>query len=118
MKLSDFKGEKALDVLADILEPAVEIMADAEVKNTAKEKGKVAAISYAIKNHKTAIIKIMAVLDDTPVEEYEVNILTLPAKLLELLNDEDVAQLFTSQSQQKAVNSSGSASENIKGEKM
>ena len=31
MKLSDIKGERALDVLADMIEPVAEIMGDKEI---------------------------------------------------------------------------------------
>ena len=36
MKLSDYEGEQALDVLADLIEPAMEIMADKEMADREK----------------------------------------------------------------------------------
>lgn len=93
MKLSDIKDEKALDVLADIIEPANEIFSDEEVKE-ASEKSKAKAISIAIKKHKKEVIAIMAALDDVPIENYHFNILTVPIKILSILNDPELEQLF------------------------
>ena len=58
-------------------------------------------------------MKIMATMDGVPVEEYKCNVFTLPVKILELLNDPDIVQLFTYQGQTGDAKSSGSASENI-----
>jgi hypothetical protein len=116
MKLSEIKGEQALDVLADIIEPASEIMSDKLVSAAAKSGQQVKAIKLAIKGHKRALIEIMAALDGAEVDEYEVNVLTLPAKLLEILNDPMVMSLFTSQGQKTEKTSSGSATENIEDE--
>ena len=116
MKLSEIKGEQALDVLADLIEPASEIMTDKMVVATAKSGQKLRAIRLAIKNHKKAVIEILAALDGADVDNYEVNVLTLPAKLLEIFNDPMVMSLFTSQGQKTEKTSSGSAMENIEGE--
>ena len=115
MKLSEIKGEQALDVLADLIEPASEIMTDKMVVASAKNGQKMRAIKLAIKNHKRAVIEILAALDGAEADEYEVNVLTLPAKLLEILNDPLVMGLFTSQGQNLEKTSSGSAMENIEG---
>ena len=112
MKLSEYQGEAALDILADLIEPAGEIMSDKEIGEVFK-KNRFKAIGLAIKNHKKAVMQIMAVLDGVPVDEYKCNVFTLPAKILELLNDPDLIQLFTYQGQTGDAKSSGSASENI-----
>ena len=112
MKLSEYQGEAALDLLADLIEPAGEIMSDKKIGNLFK-KNRFKAVGFAIKNHKKAVMQIMATIDGVPVEEYKCNVLTLPVKILELLNDPALVQLFTSQGQTGDANSSGSASENI-----
>ena len=111
MKLSEYQGEAALDILADLIEPAGEIMTDKEIGEVFK-KNRFRAIGLAIKNHKKAVMHIMATIDGVPVEEYKCNVFTLPVKILELLNDPDIVQLFTYQGQTGDANSSGSASEN------
>lgn len=112
MKLSEYQGEAALDILSDLIEPAGEIMTDKEIGDVFK-KNRFRAIGLAIKNHKKAVMQIMATMDGVPVEEYKCNVFTLPVKILELLNDPDIVQLFTYQGQTGGANSSGSASENI-----
>lgn len=111
MKLSEYHGEAALDILADLIEPAGEIMSDKNLGEVFKEN-RFKAIGMAIKNHKNAVMQIMATMDGVPVEEYKCNVFTLPVKILELLNDPDIVQLFTYQGQTGDANSSGSASEN------
>ena len=102
MKLSDYKGEKALDVLADLIDPITAIVSDEETAKRIDEirKGKHSIASLVkplIKDHKKQVIEILAVLDDTPVEEYEISLFTLPLKLIEIINDPDLKSLFTSQ---------------------
>ena len=111
MKLSEYQGEEALDILADMIEPAGEIMSDKEIGEVFK-KNKFKAIGLAIKSHKKAVMQIMATMDGVPVEEYKCNVFTLPAKILELLNDPALVQLFTFRGRTGCANSSGSASEN------
>lgn len=110
MKLSDLKGEAALDALADMLEPATEIMTDVHFVKCLRDGDQMKAIQLALRNHKKAIIAILAATEGKKPDEYEVNILSLPKKLLEVFNDPEVANLFQSQSQ--TVTSSGSAMEN------
>ena len=119
MKLSEYRGEDALEVLAELLEPAVEILADADIaaawrdKNPNKTRGQkqLKAVSIAIKKHKEAVIAILAALDHETPDEYreKINVVTLPKKLLEVLNDKDLRNFFTSQEQTKGE-PSGSAS--------
>ena len=111
MKLSEYQGEAALDILADLIEPAGEIMSDKEIGEVFKEN-RFKAIGLAIKNHKKAVMQILATMDGVPVEEYKCNVFSLPAKILELLNDPEMIRLFQYQGQTGDANSSGSASEN------
>ena len=112
MKLSDIEGEQAIDVLADLLEPASEIMTDKEFVSTFRTGDKLKAISRALKNHKQAVIAILAITDGADPKTYKPKLLTLPAKLLELLNDPEIIGLFQSQGQEDKT-SSGSATVNI-----
>ena len=111
MKLSENQGEAELDILADMIEHAGEIKSDKEIGEVFKEN-RFKAIGLAIKNHKKAVMQIMATMDGAPVDEYKCNVFTLPVKILELLNDPDLIQLFTYQGQTGDAKSSGSASEN------
>lgn len=97
MKLSKVENENALDLLADIIEPTAKILSDSEVVNTFKSGKKIEGVKIIIKNHKKEIMAILAALDGVPVEQYKCNILTLPVKILEILNDEELMEFFTSQ---------------------
>ena len=111
MKLSEYQGEAALDILADLIEPAGEIMSDKEIGDVFKEN-RFKAIGLAIRNHKKAVMQILATMDGVPVDEYKCNVFSLPVKILEILNDPEMIQLFQYQGQTGDAKSSGSASGN------
>lgn len=122
MRLSDYKGEEALDVLADIIEPLTFILADEDIqkmRQEAVEKKKtvpmIKFVAPAIKNHKPEIIQILARLQNQTEEEYRaaLSLATLPLQVLEFINDPEIQQFFTSQSQSPETSpaSSGSATE-------
>ena len=111
MKLSEFKDDAALELIADIIEPATEILADPAIKE-AFSRSKMAAIKVAIKSHKNAIREIVARLDGKNPEEYHFTALSLPVKLLSMFNDPDLQQLFTSSGQKEDETACSSASGN------
>jgi len=117
MRLSDFKGEKALDVMVDLMEPIIEIMTDDKVKTPYQAGLRLEAIKKALKGHKKAVLTILALLADKDVEEYEPSMVEIMAGLAELFNDPDVISLFTSQSPTTSEKTSGSATENTEEEK-
>lgn len=102
MRLSDFKGEEAIDVLADIIEPITAIMTDKEIFELSKKKAKtIEYIKPMLKSHKAEVIQILARLDNKTEAEYKagLNLITLPKQVLELVNDPEVQNLFHSQEQ-------------------
>ena len=102
MKLTEIKGERAIDAMADLLEPLSLIFADAEIQKSANSgEPKMLLIKKILKAHKREAIQIMAILDGEKPESYEVNLLTLPMKILEIVNDPEVVSLFTYQGQNK-----------------
>ena len=116
MSISDIKGEAALDAFADMIDPAMEIMTDPAIATAYKDPNtnNAQVIGLIIKGHKQAVIRIMAILDGKDPETYadEIGILTLPAKLMEIINDPEVRSLFHLQGQKQVVVSSGSATGN------
>lgn len=92
-KLSEYKNEDAIEVIADIIEPLSAIFTDDEIK---KEKNRMKAISKALKKYKKEVIQILARIDDVPVEKYECNALTLPIKVLEVMNDKEIQDFLES----------------------
>lgn len=112
-RLSEYKDEDALDLLADILSPTVEIMQDEAVQkffNKGDENMTVAdVVTLVIKSHKKAVMQIMAALEGVPSEEYHCNIFTLPAQLMQVVNDPDLRAFFALQGQTDSASTSGSA---------
>ena len=114
MKLSEIKGERAIEVFADLLEPIGKMILDEEIASLIRSEGnKVQVVKMVLKKHAKEVIEIMAIIDGVPADEYEVDFVTLPAKLIELFNDEALIEVFQSQSQEETSISSGSATENI-----
>ena len=102
MKLSDIKGEQAIEAMADLMEPLAMIFADEEIQKSVKnDEPKLMLVKKMLKGHKREVIQILAILDGEKPELYEVNLLTLPRKLLEVINDPEVQSLFSSQGQNK-----------------
>lgn len=116
-KLSEYKNEEALDLLADIFEPVTEIFADQEFANKLQQNIMM-AVQHVIKAHKKSVLKILARLEGVPVEEYECTIFTLPMALLNILNDQDMLNFFASQGLKIGEESFGSATENIEEERL
>jgi len=110
----DRTNEECLDLFADLIEPCAEILGDPEVR-AAFETNKLKAVKAAIKNHKKAVIEILALVDGADPATYKVGVLTLPLKVLELLNKPEVVDLFQSQAQMKTAAGSGSATANTRG---
>ena len=102
MKLSEIKGEAAIDALADMLEPIAKIASDKGfLKEYRSKKPKIMLVKYLLKYHRHSVLEILAILDQKPFDEYmeTVNLITLPQQILEMINDPEIAVLFQSQSQ-------------------
>lgn len=98
-RLLEYENEEALDLLADIIEPAAELFSDKRIAEAWKNDKRTKAVTIAIKHHKKSVLAILAVLEGVPVDEYKCNILTLPKTVLELLNDAELLAFFKSQVQ-------------------
>lgn len=105
-------NEELLDLFADILEPAAEILTDDEV-SAVYQKRRLSGIKLAIKKHHRAVIEIMALVEGVSPEEYKVDLLALPVKIMAFLNRPEMNELFTLRDQQIASVSGGPATESI-----
>ena len=92
-KLSEIKGEEALDVIAEILVPITAIANDDEVKE-GFEKNVAKCISIMLKKYKAEVMHILAVVDGKKDEDLDFDILELTGSLVELLNEPAVQSLF------------------------
>lgn len=112
MKLSEIKGEKAMEVLADLIDPIKELATDKQFKEKISAGDKLEAIKYLLKNQSKTIVTVLAVINGEDPDKYEPNLLTLPVTLMDFFNDPMVMDLFGLQSQTPEKTSSGSATEN------
>ena len=113
MRLTDYENEDALDLLADIMEPAARIMADGEVQKMA-DGGQPALViaPFILRNHKQEAIEIVSSLHRKKPGEYKFNAVSLLKDLVDILSDKDLLELFMPQGQNQLDMNSGSATEN------
>jgi len=115
-KIIDARGDEALDVLAELLEPVGEIAGDAEISGMMRSGGKATVMELVramLKGHKDAVVKIMAIDDGKTVEEERgmISALTIPARLLKILSVPSVKDLlFGSAETSVPANGSSAAS--------
>lgn len=125
MKLSDVKGERVFDVIADIIDPICNIASDKEITAlfkrgklpegmTATEYGVMRvkkAVPPLLRTHKADVIAILAAVEGVSPEKYAegLDLMKLMRDCTELLTDSAFTGLFTSA---QSGNSSGSAQEN------
>ena len=96
MKLSEIKNEKAIEVLADLIDPVIELCKDKYFGEAMTKGDTKKAVKVMLKGHAKAVKEILAALEGVPVDMYECNILTLPKTLIEILSDPEVMSLFIS----------------------
>lgn len=98
MRLSEIKGDKAFEVLADLMDPIKVIAIDKDVREASKVSY-MDSIQTALRKYPKEFAKILALLDLEDPETYNVTMATLPVKVFEVLNDPDLKVLFQSQGQ-------------------
>ena len=112
MKFDEIKNEQAIEILADMFDPIVEITSDEKVVSAARGSNKILMVKHILKDHSRAVFELMALSEGVSVDEYECDIFTLPMKLLDLFNRPELGFLFQSQGQKTDETFSGSATEN------
>lgn len=110
MKLSEFKDEKGIEVVAKLLVPISQIVSN-EKNKEARGKTVLEFASAMLLNSQKAVKDMLAILDDKDPEEYHCTAATVLFDVMNMLNDPELMQLFGLQSGTKT--SSGSVSENI-----
>ena len=127
MKLSDIKGSRCLDVVAELIEPIAAIASDEEVTGLLKP-GEVPdgmtkvqyftqrmrkAVPVLISNHKDEIVQILSTINGQTTEEYlsDLTLAKLFSDTIEIMTDQDL--LGFTKSVAMTGGSSGSASGSI-----
>lgn len=126
MKLSNIKGDRVLDVIADIIDPIANMVQDKDVatmfKREAVPDGMEARDFFAkrmckglpalLKNHKADIIAVMAAIEGVTPEQYAAS-LDFPklfTDVMELVTDDAFLNFLSSQETGKGADAPGSAS--------
>lgn len=129
MRLSDIKGDRTLEVIAEIIDPIANIAEDEEASSMFKREklpdGMTAkkflmkrvrkSLPVLLKGHKSDIIAILSAIEGVSAEEYAgaLNLVKLVKDCTDLLTDEAFMELFISA---QSETNSGSAQENIEGQ--
>lgn len=112
MKLSEYRNEEAIEVLADMIEPASEIFSDKAIADGFRNDEKVATIvAKILKNHTRAALNLLAAVKHVPANEYDANIVQIGKDLIEMLSDKELLGFFKSQAAEMAPQSFGDALE-------
>lgn len=127
MKLSDVKGDRVIDVIADVIEPISNIAQDKAViemlRKEANDNGEVknptmlhiaAKLPKVLKHHKADVIAILAAVNGVTAEDYaaELTMGRLVKDVYDLLTDRSFSDFFKSAQLPGDENASGSAPEN------
>ena len=113
MRLSDFKDEKGVEVVAKLLLPIANIASNAKNAESL-EKGGIAFASALLLNNAKDVMAMFAILNDKEPEEYHCDGATVLVDTFNMITDPPLMALFGLQS--KTAPSSGSASENTEGQ--
>lgn len=129
MKLSDIKGDRVLDVIADIIDPIANMVQDKDVaamfERKAVPEGMDARDFFAkrmregmpvlLKGHKADIIAIMAAIEGVTPEQYAAS-LDFPklfTDVMEIVTDDAFLDFLSSSETGKDADAPGSASESF-----
>ena len=93
-KLSDYKGEEAIELWADLVDPLTEMLGDAEIKDVVtKGKSKLDIAKTILKNHSKEAADILTRIDPTPIDGLNI-VLRLIALLGEIDANEEIKSFF------------------------
>lgn len=105
-RLSDYKGEDALELWGDLLEPMTKIVGDKAIANMMKNGSAPLLIAKEIlKGHKAEATEILQRIDDTPINGFNI-VIRLVSLLMEFERSEELKGFFGYAEQVKTDNES------------
>lgn len=106
-KLSDYKGDEAIELWADLLEPLNVILADEEVSKVIQSgKPRLIIAKSILKSHKKEAVDIMLRIDPEPINGLNI-ILRLVALLADIGQNDEIKSFFGYAEQAKTEDESG-----------
>lgn len=118
-KLSDYKGEDAVELWADLMEPLGSILTNEKVRQTVKSGGAPIMIAKAImRDCKGPALQLLTRIDDSPVDGANI-LFRLISIVKEIEENEDFAAFFgvAQSSEEMPPTSIGDAKESTAGKK-
>lgn len=110
MRLSEIKGERVFEVIADLVDPIAEIAMDKEASDLFKSEAKPEgmepwdfflsklrkSLPKLVRSHKHELCQILATINDVTADEYMqgVTMMSLISDLTELLTDREFTAFF------------------------
>ena len=115
VKLSDYVGEEAIELWADLLDPISAIITDEKVASVIKSgKSKLEIAKTILLEHKAEAKQILVRIDPTPIDGINL-VMRLVSLLAEIGSNEEIRPFFGYAAQEEMDSeSSGSAMENTK----
>ena len=109
--LSDYKGEEAIELWADLIDPLTTILSDKEFTSGLKGKAKLTIASEVLKKYSHEAEQILLRVDPEPLDGMNM-LFRLMALLADIGKNKEVMAFFGSAEQEKEESeSSGSAME-------
>lgn len=113
-KLTDYTGDAAIELWADLLDPLSVILTDEAIRKVVQSgKSKMDIVKEILKKHKKEAVEILLRIDNTPIDG--LNIITrLMALLSDIGQNDEIKGFFGyAEQDQEDKGSSGSPTENI-----
>ena len=105
-KLSDYKGEEAIELWADLLEPLSVIFEDEKFRKAlASKKSKIALAKDILKLHKKEAMEILSRIDPEPIDGLNI-VVRLIAVLADIGQSEEIKSFFGYAEQVQTVSES------------
>lgn len=109
MKLSEFKDEKAVEVVAKLLVPIGRIVSNKE-NAKARNGTQLEFASAILANNPKDVMNMLAILNDADPKTYHCTAATVIFDVMNMLSDEELIRLFGLQRQTKTSSTSASGS--------
>ncbi len=97
MKWNEMNFDEQCDALCMLIDPAEELTGDTELLKLVKERKLWKAAGRVLAEHREAVRHILAAFDGCDPAAVRLNLLALPGKIVEILSNPDLIQLFTLQ---------------------
>ena len=94
MGFKDYRNEDAIDMLADLIDPALVILQDQDVRFLAQQGNTLKVARLVMKKHPRTLLEILARMDGVDVEDYSISAPQILIKLLKLMEDKDLMYFF------------------------